>query len=638
MTIKDIFIDSGAWSLFRIHVMKDVAKMGRHGRMLEAPEKPTTDFTYYNLAKGTPFREYCDLYASFIKTFQDRIDFFANVDAIGNPDVTREIQRFFEEEHGIKPIPVVHRGSNLKYLDYYLEKGYPVIGLGGFASGMGGWTGMREWCDNAFLRLCPASNNYLPLVKVHGFAMTGWKGIRRWPWYCMTEDHQVLTRQGWKKRDQIKTGQEILAFDKGQSKWQKVLEVPTFELEKDNIHILSNRNCEARVTANHRWVVLDRNEQYRTLTTEEMMQGRRDFRIPRRATYTDFPTIEKYSDEAIELLAWFWTDGTHRHSKGRTPSIGIYQSERANPKKVKAIRDLLNRTGGPWNENPSHPEGMRQFEVRGLVVDEVLQIAPLNKEFSLDFILSLTKRQLKLFITTVLQGDGGYWPKLIREKGFEISQSKGRNLEVFRIALILAGYSTSQYGDPENMVTVRTSSVPSVYSLQLTHTQQPYSGKVWCVRVESGSFFTRCNGHVYVTGNSVDSTSWSVWPANGWLPIPRWTERTGFRFDVAPYVINVCPTSKTRFRRDHHVVNIRQHAKVCLYKWLDHCELIWGSCDAEGKAIEKGVCSDHEERRTATVRYFQGLEASLPEWPWPLDPKIRQRHRKKTFNDIRKSL
>lgn len=206
---EDCFIDSGAWSLFRLHVLKagnnatrqerhkkNKVKSKEHSKLLDV--RPVTvgqkesDFSFYDLNKGSDFRKYLDKYASFIRHYQKQgIRWFATVDVIGSPEMTREVQRYFEEEHGLAPVPVVHFGSPLSYLDYYLEKGYKMVGLGGFAR-RPDRKEVIKWCDEAFLRICPASNQRLPITRVHGFAMTTWEYIHRWPWFSVDSTSYLL--------------------------------------------------------------------------------------------------------------------------------------------------------------------------------------------------------------------------------------------------------------------------------------------------------------------------------------------------------------------------------------------------------------------------------------------------------------
>lgn len=309
----DVFMDSGAWGLFSRHVLKTTGKqevrMGRHGRPLAPLPQGPPSLKFFSMKAGSDFRKYLDSYASFMKKMlaAGKMKLFANVDVIGSPEKTWETQSYFEQQHGLRPMPVIHKNAPMLWIGKYLERGYRYIGFGGFASGVGGWAEMRKWCDQAFILLCPRTNDYKPIVKVHGFAMTGLRGIWRWPWA------------------------------------------------------------------------------------------------------------------------------------------------------------------------------------------------------------------------------------------------------------------------------------------------------------------------------SVDSTSWVIWPANGWIPVPKWTERDGWKYDTMPLVINVCPTSSTKKLRHRHMENVPPAGKELLKKWLADINVPMGKADAEGKLIEWGVVSHHQARTIANLHYFKGLERSIPKWPWPLRAEIIRR-------------
>lgn len=184
---ETIFFDSGAFTLFNRYVLKLGKRVGAHGRELAKPKIRwgEGDFSYYDLTKGSEFRKYCDSYASFIRKFSDRDMLFANVDVPSNPALTWEIQRFFEEEHGVIPIPVVHYGAPMEYVRRYVGSGkYDILAAGGLGQFI---TKVQylKWGDELFTELCPESNGYMPVIKVHGFAMTSWDLMKRWPWWSV---------------------------------------------------------------------------------------------------------------------------------------------------------------------------------------------------------------------------------------------------------------------------------------------------------------------------------------------------------------------------------------------------------------------------------------------------------------------
>lgn len=167
-------MDSGAFSLWAKHV-GDI--------------KNTRSYGYY---KSPEFRQYVDAYAKFIKANLDTIDYYANVDVLYDPQCSWDTQKYLEAEHGLKPVPVIHYGEPIKWLDKYLEDGYDYIGIGGMAQ-IKIASLYAEWIDGIFRRICPAPT-YMPIVKTHGFAITGYKLLRRCPWYSV--DSASWTKAG----------------------------------------------------------------------------------------------------------------------------------------------------------------------------------------------------------------------------------------------------------------------------------------------------------------------------------------------------------------------------------------------------------------------------------------------------------
>lgn len=194
---ESIFVDSGAHSLYNLYVLKHGKRIGKHGKKLDKPPVRWSqgDFSYYDLKKGSDFREFCDSYAGFMKAMEGKGILLANIDAISNPDLTWEIQKFFEEEHGLRPIPIVHYGTPMKYVDRYIE--YPLLGVGGLGQGVSRHE-YFSWADTFFLHICPKENDYLPVIRTHGFAMTSWELLCRYPWWSVDSATWVkLSAYGW---------------------------------------------------------------------------------------------------------------------------------------------------------------------------------------------------------------------------------------------------------------------------------------------------------------------------------------------------------------------------------------------------------------------------------------------------------
>jgi hypothetical protein len=168
------FLDSGAFSLF--------------SRNRDNPE----------FFRSRDFWDYVDDYARFIKKYATAIDYYANVDVIKNPKRTYKIQKYLEKKHGLQPIPVVHYGDDLSWLKLYLEEDHSYIALGGVPAGklhfktqkkMRVW--YRDWADAAFTMICDTPN-HLPKCKVHGFGVTQFRNMRRYPWFSVDSTAWVI--------------------------------------------------------------------------------------------------------------------------------------------------------------------------------------------------------------------------------------------------------------------------------------------------------------------------------------------------------------------------------------------------------------------------------------------------------------
>lgn len=163
--IGTFFLDSGAHSLYN---------------KAHKTQTKTNKYAYYETDE---FWQYVDEYAAYVKANIDYIDYYVNVDVIHNPKLTRKTQKYLELEHDLNPVPVVHMGTGVEELKWYLKQGYDFIGLGGVAL-EGTRTSYIQWADKMFDCVCNNSKR-LPCVRLHGFAMTAYASLTRYPWWSV---------------------------------------------------------------------------------------------------------------------------------------------------------------------------------------------------------------------------------------------------------------------------------------------------------------------------------------------------------------------------------------------------------------------------------------------------------------------
>lgn len=168
------FLDSGAHSLYNKMVKNNQSR------------------NKYQFYTTQDFWNYVDSYARFVRKYKNIITYYANVDVIYNPEMSWKVQRYLEEEWNLHPIPIVHFGTDMKWVNLYCKKGYYLLGIGG----LGQNTTKKAyllWADRLFTTLCPEPDR-LPIIRMHGFAMTSWQLLFRYPWWSV--DSSSWTKVG----------------------------------------------------------------------------------------------------------------------------------------------------------------------------------------------------------------------------------------------------------------------------------------------------------------------------------------------------------------------------------------------------------------------------------------------------------
>jgi hypothetical protein len=226
MGVQHLFLDSGAFSLGPL-----VDKGKLKGDMIYQDGK-SVEQSWYD---SNEFKAYMDRYANFVKEHQQDIDIFVNVDVLDDPDRTYKNQKYIERKHGIRPVPVIHSFTERHYIERYLHDGHEYIALGG----MGGKRmhkrlSYRKWIDGVFTMLCPRSNHYRPIVKTHGFAVTSWHSLTRYPWYSVDSTTYVkMAGYGWLLVPKPRSSGKDFHFDRPYIQIG-VCSVPTDNVKKKN--------------------------------------------------------------------------------------------------------------------------------------------------------------------------------------------------------------------------------------------------------------------------------------------------------------------------------------------------------------------------------------------------------------------
>jgi len=100
------------------------------------------------------------------------------LDSIGDAKGTYANQKNMESK-GVFPLPCFHYGEDPKYLEYYAQN-YPYITLGGMVAVHK--KDLTKWLDEIWCKYL-ISGSGRAKVKVHGFGLTTYDLLLRYPWY-----------------------------------------------------------------------------------------------------------------------------------------------------------------------------------------------------------------------------------------------------------------------------------------------------------------------------------------------------------------------------------------------------------------------------------------------------------------------
>ncbi len=364
--------------------------------------------------------------------------------------------------------------------------------------------------------------------------------------WCVDEATEILTAEGWKRQTDLTVGEQVYVLDPDLlvGRFEPLLAINRFPAERRQMRRLEATNFSSLSTLGHRWRVWQNGGKSPGLewrTSQQLTPGSGIFRTAPRA---DVPSEPKWSDAFVELVAWYWTEG----SRQKGPFVTIVQSESHNPQHVASIREALRSCfDTDWYEKP-RPGEMIGFYLKGEAARSLFSVTTRNKAPLPSFLMSLTQAQLNLFISRCLDGDG-HRQKTPSKGGKTPSrwwaQTDLQSVGMFEMACALAGIATNEntgiidpgrYGQetPSTRISLLHSSIAKPVDAarvarfhanrERVRNTRPavdeeieFDGPVWCPTTPSGTWLARRNGTVYFTGNSIAYTWGQPPPPDGRL-------------------------------------------------------------------------------------------------------------------------
>lgn len=368
---------------------------------------------------------------------------------------------------------------------------------------------------------------------------------------CVDEATEILTMTGWKHRKDLGIADLVLTInaDSGLSEWCPVQRIHVFDPQPRKVLQIASRGFNSVTTLEHRWL-LNGPSGWHWRTSAELAEtpGSKEV-IPYAAPFADVAVEAKHSDALVELVAWYWTEGGWAW-RDRHQGVKIHQSRLKNPGNCARIRAALTEVFGPageslriartgqclepgcpnpvkarnycnrhymerwhaggfstperritWSETTRRDGEMAVFALSPQAAVVLSDHAP-DRIVRSEFLCSLTRSQLELFIQVSLLADGS--------GPTQLAQKSKERAEQFMLANILSGRRVSIHQQRSGMWMVTTSTRTATRPYNLKYTGQKkgryavvdFNGLVWCPQTRNGTWLARREGTVYFTGNS----------------------------------------------------------------------------------------------------------------------------------------
>jgi len=352
---------------------------------------------------------------------------------------------------------------------------------------------------------------------------------------CCHPDHLVFTKRGWKKIAEVTTDDFVACLLDGRLEYRKPDRVVSYDFD-GLLYGFENKAIKYMVTGNHRmWCAKapDRRKDSKRKSKEYeyafsyaedvhntncvMLSG--GYKPLIHDTVTS-KTITGAKESYVfdikdwcEFLGWFVSEGCV--AKADNSGLSIAQVIKVNPDNCARITKLLNRMGLRFKYTSG-----KMFNIRSKALhDELLPLGYCYEKYIPDDVFSSPEDAQKLFIEAALLGDGRKekngmgglcttsprlahdFERLLFENGipcrvsFEPDNREERYRGIFVTRPIVG----------KELWLIRNGRLRSHSDKRSTSfTTIPYRGKVYCLTVPGGLFFTKIDGfRGFWTGNSL---------------------------------------------------------------------------------------------------------------------------------------
>ncbi len=319
---------------------------------------------------------------------------------------------------------------------------------------------------------------------------------------CLSEDTEILTKDGWKGYSEVKKGNIIKTFniEKGIIEEKKVKHVFNREYSGKMYRIL-NRIQDQLISPGHRMVRKKFNsEEYVLEEVEDVVKLKSPQAIPIAANNNNQDI--KLTNEEIRLVAWIVSEGS-MEVKGNWRRIMIYQSKEKNREKYEEILALLDLLGLEYSlQNGTKSLGDVVVQIRFNAENSNRILGLFDGRESVKAIpnkfLEMSQRQSQVFLETYIKGDG--------HENSKITVSDEKILEDLQRIIVNAGYGFTTAQRESSGVGKKLLYILRIIRHQETYIREikevHYNGVIWSVNTDNETVIAKRKGKVFITGNT----------------------------------------------------------------------------------------------------------------------------------------
>ena len=415
-------------------------------------------------------------------------------------------------------------------VDYVFDKYKPdaVVHLGEIPSAPYSMIDV-EHCNETQMNNIVGTNNILFAMKKHA------PNCHLLKLGCYDRDTDVLTRNGWKKFEELSYYDEVCCLDPETE--EIVYHPPTHIVKypyKGKMMSIKTQNMDFLITPNHRVVYRYTGQQYENnagpLHIEQASEVfGKNFSIPKTGTWkgeeVDHFQVPEISvrhyygknhlataqvfkmDSWLRFFGWFITEGCIRYRSDEPTAVYISQTTGSkNASEIReSIRDLNLNAQETIRKDKRRPETIiTTFEISNNHIANYLEkFGKARGKYIPKELKNLSRRQLSILFDSLIKGDG----HISKKTGSIYYFSKSDRLlgDVQEIAIKL-GYEATictyeKEGRKEKYVCF--SKHPNAVTKRQSQTWVPYEGFVHCCTVPTGIIMVRRNGKSAFSGNTM---------------------------------------------------------------------------------------------------------------------------------------